>query len=67
MRWRLGACSSGMRAHMTALRRGCCGSKRLGHNSSRLMHLLGSGMGGGEERGWYMVSRWPLLKTRSEW
>ena len=37
--WWLGACSNGTEAHMKALPHDRRGSKRLGRNGSRLMHL----------------------------
>ena len=65
VRWRLGVCWSGMGAHMNALRLGRRGSKRWSHNASRLMHLPRVGYGRG--RGERSASRWPVLKTGSEW
>ena len=61
VRWRLGACSSSMGAHMNTLSRGHRGSKRLSGNASRLMHLPGVGYGRG--KGERSANRWPLLKT----
>ena len=65
VRWRLGVCWSGMGAHMNALRLGRRGSKRWSHNASLLMHLPRVGYGRG--RGERSASRWPVLKTGSEW
>ena len=65
MRGRARTRCNSLGAYMNALRLGRRGSKRWSHNASLLMHLPRVGYGRG--RGERSASRWPVLKTGSEW